>query len=606
MPANHDTSFVDHLEPNVAVQFLDRVAASPGSEAFRFPVGEAWESVTWQQVGDRVSSLAAGLLALGIESEQRVGIAAATRYEWILADLAVMCAGAATTTVYPSTNGEDTAYILGDAECRVVFAEDDEQIAKLREHRNELPHLMKVVTFEGATDGDWIIDLDGLAELGDAYLAEHPDVIEQTAKSIPADQLATLVYTSGTTGKPKGVRLKHSSWVYEGAAIKAQDILHEDDLQFLWLPMAHVFGKVLLSTQLACGFATAIDGRVDKIVDNLGIVKPTFMGAAPRIFEKAHGRIVTMQAAEGGLKEKLFLKAFEVGLKVDELKREGKSVPFLLNLQHGLFDKLVFSKVRERFGGRVRFFISGSAALNSEIAAWFHAAGILILEGYGMTENSAGATVNHPEEYKLGTVGPALPGAEIRIGEGDEVQIKGPHVMEGYHNLPEETAKAFTEDGWLRTGDKGSIDADGFLTITGRIKELFKTSGGKYIAPPAIESKFKALCPYTSQFMVFGNERNFVVALITLDPDAIAGWAEENGQAGRSYTEIVSSDEVKAMISGYVDQLNAKLNRWETIKKWEILDHDLTIESGELTPSMKVKRNVVEDRNKERIAAFYS
>jgi long-chain acyl-CoA synthetase len=606
MPANHDTSFVDHLEPNVAVQFHNRVASSPGTEAFRFPQGEAWESVTWQEAGDLVSRLAAGLLSLGLESEDRVGIASGTRYEWILADLAVMCAGAATTTVYPSTNGEDTSYILGDSECRVVFAEDDDQIAKLREHKNELPHVLKVVTFDGTVDGDWVVDLDALAVLGDAYLAEHPDVIEQTAKSIQPDQLATLIYTSGTTGKPKGVRLTHKSWVYEGASIEAQHILGPDDLQFLWLPMAHSFGKVLLSAQLACGFATAIDGRVDKIIENVGIVKPTFMGAAPRIFEKAHGRIVTMQAAEGGVKEKLFLKAFEVGIKVDKLKREGKSVPLLLNLQHGLFDKLVFSKVRDRFGGRVRFFISGSAALNSEIAEWFHAAGILILEGYGMTENAAGATVNHPDEYKIGTVGPALPGAEIRIGEGDEVQIKGPHVMQGYHNLPEETAKAFTEDGWLRTGDKGSIDADGFLTITGRIKDLFKTSGGKYIAPSAIESKFKAICPYTSQFMVFGNERNYVVALVTLDPDAMAGWAEENGMAGASYTDIVNADAVKAMVGGYVDDLNAKLNRWETIKKWEILDHDLTIESGELTPSMKVKRNVVENNNQERIAAFYS
>ena len=270
--------------------------------------------------------------------------------------------------------------------------------------------MTKVVTFDGAADTDWVLSLDDLAELGDAYLAEHPDVIDQTAKSIAPDALATLIYTSGTTGRPKGVRLRHRSWVYEGAAIQAQDILSEDDLQFLWLPMAHSFGKVLLSTQLACGFATAVDGRVDKIVDNLGVVKPTFMGAAPRIFEKAHGRIVTMQAAEGGAKEKLFKKAFEVGIKVDRLKREGKSVPLPLKLQHGLFDRLVFSKVRDRFGGRVRFFISGSAALNQEIAEWFNAAGILILEGYGMTENAAGATVNHPDDYKIGSVGPALPG----------------------------------------------------------------------------------------------------------------------------------------------------------------------------------------------------
>jgi len=601
-----DTSFLDTMKQNFAVQFLDRVEASRDLEAFRYPRGEAWESVTWRQVGDIVERLAAGLLSLGIEPEQRVGISSNTRYEWILADLAVMCAAGATTTVYPTTNAEDTTYILADSESRIVFAEDDEQIAKLVANRDQLPQLTKVVTFDGTPDGDWIIGLEDLAKLGDAYLAEHPGIVEQTARAIPADQLATLIYTSGTTGRPKGVRLLHRSWVYEGTAIQAQNILDESDLQFLWLPMAHSFGKVLLSAQLACGFATAIDGRVDKIVDNLGVVKPTFMGAAPRIFEKAHARIVTMQAAEGGAKEKIFLKAFEVGIKVDRLKREGKPVPLPLKLQHRLFDKLVFSKVRERFGGRVRFFISGAAALNADIAEWFHAAGILILEGYGMTENAAGAAVNHPDNYKIGTVGPALPGAEIKIGENGEVMLRGPHIMAGYHNLPEETAKALTEDGWLRTGDKGSLDADGFLTITGRIKELFKTSGGKYVAPPAIEAKFKAICPYASQFMAFGSERNFVTALITLDPDAMTAWAEENGMAGASYTEIVRSPAVEKMIGEYVEELNGKLNRWETVKKWKLLDHDLTIESGELTPSMKVKRNVVEERNKDLIESFYA
>jgi long-chain acyl-CoA synthetase len=606
MPANHDASFVDHLPQNVAVLFLDRVEKSPNAEAFRFPVGEAWESVTWKQAGERVTNLAAGLLSLGLTAEQRVAIASGTRYEWILADLAVMCAGLATTTVYPSTNAEDTAYIVSDSESQVVFAEDDSQVAKLVERKDEIPSVKKVVVFDGATDGDWTISLDDLAALGEKHLADHPGIVAETSRAIAPDALATLIYTSGTTGRPKGVRLLHKGWVYEGAAIQQQDILHEDDLQFLWLPMSHSFGKVLLSAQLACGFATAIDGRVEKIVDNLGVVKPTFMGAAPRIFEKAHARIVTMTASEGGAKEKIFQQAFKVGIEVDKRKREGKAIPLPLKVQHALFDKLVFSKVRDRFGGRVKFFISGSAALNAEIAEWFHAAGILILEGYGMTENSAGATVNHPHDYKMGTVGPALPGSEVRIGEGGEVQLRGPHVMAGYHNLPDKTAEAFTEDGWLRTGDKGELDADGFLTITGRIKELFKTSGGKYIAPPAIESKFKALCPYASQFMVFGAERNFVVALITLDPDAMAGWAEENGMSGKGYTEIVRSPQVKEMVGGYVEQLNAKLNRWETIKKWEILDHDLTIESGELTPSMKVKRSVVEDNNKDLIDSFYS
>ena len=607
-PVVRDTSFIDQRSPNMAAMFRDRVAKSPSREAFRYPVadGQPWASITWKETGDRVERLAAGLIALGLESEQRVGIASGTRVEWILADLAVMCAGGATTTVYPSTMSSDVSYILADSECRVVFAEDDTQVQKLREHRTELPHLGMVVVFDGTSDDDWIIGLEDLAKLGEELLAQDPKVVTKAIEAIEPEQLATLIYTSGTTGRPKGVRLRHSSWTYEGAAIQAQGIITEDDLQFLWLPMAHSFGKVLLSTQLACGFATAVDGRVDKIIDNLAIVRPTFMGAAPRIFEKAHARIVTMQAAEGGLKEKIFQQAFAVGVKVDRLKREHRSVPPLLSLQHALFDRLVFAKIRDRFGGRVRFFISGAAALNRDIAEWFHAAGILILEGYGLTETSAGSFVNHPDHYKLGTVGEVFPGSQVRLGEGDEIQIKGPGVMDGYHNLPEESAETLTEDGWLRTGDKGSLDADGFLTITGRIKELFKTSGGKYIAPPAIEAKFKAICPYASQFMVFGNERNYCVALVTLDPDALMDWAREQGHTGKTYAELVALDDVVGMVQGYVDQLNTELNRWETIKKFRLLDHDLTVESGELTPSMKVKRGVVEENHRHAIDAMYA
>ena len=603
---NHDMSVIEHRAPSVGRQFFDRVSASPNREAYRYPKGERWESQTWQETGDHVTKLAAGLVALGIEPEQRVGIASATRYEWILADLAVMCAGAATTTVYPSTMADDVGYILADSECRVVFAEDDSQIAKLVERKAELPHLAKVVTFDGATDGDWVIGMADLEKLGEELLSGNPGVVEDRIAATTPESLATLIYTSGTTGRPKGVRLQHKSWTYEGAAIQAQNILDESDLQFLWLPMAHSFGKVLLSTQLACGFATAVDGRVDKIIDNLAVVRPTFMGAAPRIFEKAHGRIVTMQASEGGLKEKIFQQAFKVGLERDRLVREGKPVPFLLAKQHVVFDKLVFSKIRERFGGRVRFFISGAAALNREIAEWFGAAGITILEGYGMTESSAGSFVNHPDDNRFGTVGPVIPGSEVRIAEDGEVLIKGPGVMEGYHNLPEQTHETLTDDGWLRTGDIGELDADGYLRITDRKKDLFKTSGGKYIAPSAIESQFKAICPYASQFLVHGSERNFCVALITLDPDAMEGWAAENGMAGASYADIVGAQQVKDMVAGYVETLNGRLNRWETIKKWILLDHDLTVESGELTPSMKVKRKVVEQNYRDDIEKLYA
>lgn len=587
--------------------FLDRVQTSADKEAFRYLVAGDWVSATWRQTADRVEALAAGLLALGIEPEERVGIASSTRYEWILADLAIMCAGAATTTVYSSTNAGDTAYILADSQCRIVFAEDAGQLAKLTDHRPELTNLTKVVLFDGQGDGDWVITLADLADLGEKYLLEHPSGLQTRIDAITPGQLATLIYTSGTTGRPKGVRLPHSSWVYEGNSVARLNFLGEDDLQLLWLPMAHAFGKVLITAQLACGFASAIDGRVDKIVENLAVVKPTFMGAAPRIFEKAHARIVTTAQAEGGLRARLFAAAFSRGLEVDGRRREGRPVPLPMSLLSGLFDRLVFSKVRQVFGGRIRFFVSGAAPLNRDIGEWFHAAGLLILEGYGLTETAAGACINRPDNYKLGTVGLPFDGTSIRINDDDgEIQIRGECVMDGYHNLPAQTAEASTDDGWLRTGDVGKIDADGFLTVTGRIKDIFKTSGGKYIAPSAIEAKFMAICPYASQFLVFGEARNYCVALISLDADLMSGWASENGMDGATYQELVNAPSVRKMIDEYVATLNAELNRWETIKKWELLDHDLSIERGELTPSLKVKRAVVAQQNNHILDALYA
>ncbi|MGA8988144.1 AMP-dependent synthetase/ligase [Aeromicrobium sp.] len=598
---------IENRAPSVSALFFDRVKQSGPREAFRYPdEKEVWQSLTWDETGTRVTHLAAGLVSLGIQAEERVAIASGTRLEWILSDLAIMAAGGATTTVYPTTMAGDVAYILADSDSRIVFAEDDEQVAKLREKHSELPSIVKVVVFDGSGDGDWVISFDDLEKLGADYLAEHPSAITERVAATTKDSLATLIYTSGTTGRPKGVRLAHDGWVYEGAVMVAADILSEDDLQFLWLPMAHSFGKVLLSTQLAIGFATAIDGRVPRIVDNLAIVKPTFMGAAPRIFEKAYGRIVGMTEAEGGAKLKIFKWAEGVGLEHSRAVRAGKSVSPVLKAKFAVADKLVFSKVRERFGGRVRFFISGAAALSPDIAEWFHASGVLILEGYGLTENSAGAFVNQPDNFKLGSVGMAFPGSEAKIAEDGEILIKGPHVMRGYHNLDSESASTLTAEGWLHTGDEGRMDDDGFLYITGRKKELFKTSGGKYVAPPHIEGTFKGISALTSQIVVHGNERNFCSALITLDPDAVSEWAAGHEMAGKSYAEIVSSPEMHDVIQAQIDELNTKINRWETIKKFAILDHDLSIESGEITPSMKVKRNVVEANNKAILDGFYA
>lgn len=600
--------FVAERPASLARMFYDRVEASPNREAYRFPdADEVWRSVTWAELGERVTTLAAGLIAVGIDPEQRVAIASNTRYEWVVADLAINAAAAATTTVYPSTTADDVAYILADSQSRIVFAEDDAQVKKLLDVRDQLPNVDLVVTFEQSEiSDDWVMSLADLEALGAAFLADHPDAVADRVDSIKGDDLATLIYTSGTTGRPKGVRLAHDGWTYEGFAVAAGGFATDDELEYRWLPMSHSFGKVLLSFQIAAGAACAIDGRVPKIIENLALVKPTYMGAAPRIFEKAYGGIVSMMEKEGGAKLALFRWAEKVGLEYSRAVRSGAPVSVTLKAQHALADKLIFSKVRERFGGRIKFFISGAAALSTEVAEWFHAAGMLILEGYGLTETSAGATVNRPDNYKLGTVGLPLPGTDVKIAKDGEVLIKGPNVMRGYHNLPEESASALLRGGWLATGDIGEIDDDGFLRITDRKKDLFKTSGGKYIAPTHIEGIFKGLCPLASQMLVYGNERNFCSALITLDADAVKAWAGRHGMGDAAYADIVTSPQMQAEVERYVEQLNGKLNRWETIKKFKILDQDFAVETGELTPSMKLKRKVVEEHFRDVLEGFYS
>ncbi|UYP19111.1 long-chain fatty acid--CoA ligase [Rhodococcus sp. Z13] len=591
-----DQAVIDNRAPSVARLFIDRVAATPDSEAFRYPDGEdGWTSVTWEQTGERVRLLAAGLIALGVETEDRVALASSTRYEWVLGDLAVMCAGAATTTVYPTTHAEDVAFIVSDSGSRVVLAEDDSQVKKLLAHRGDLPEVKKVVVVDGQGDGDWVIGLDDLAELGRGLLSDDSGAVMDRIHSLGPDHLATLIYTSGTTGKPKGVRLPHSAWTYEAAAIDALHMLTADDLQYLWLPLSHVFGKVLLTLPLQIGFPTAVDGRVDKIVENLAVVRPTFMGAAPRIFEKAHARVEHMMEEEGGVKKKIFDWAVGVGRSVSEAKQAGRSPGLLDNLQHALADRLVFSTIRERFGGRLRFFISGSAALNPDVGEWFDAVGIPVLEGYGLTETSAATFVNRPYANRLGTVGWPVPGTEVKIAEDGEVLVRGPGVMTGYHNRPDATAESLTEDGWFHTGDIGNVDEDGYLRITDRKKDMFKTSQGKYVAPSALAATFKGICPYASELVAYGEGKPYCVALVGLDSESITEWAGRNGLGDASFEEIARHEKTRELISGYIDELNLQLNRWEQVKKFSIIDRELSVEAGDLTPSMKLRRRVVVD-----------
>jgi len=592
---------------SVAEMFNERVKSTPDVRAFQFPKGEdGWEWITWAETGARVRAIALGLRQLGLEVEQRCSILSTTRMEWVLADLGVMCGGGVTTTIYASNTQAECAYIITDSQTAFIFAEDDQQVAKLVGCRAEIPGVKHVISFTGSASHDgWVITLDQLEAKGREQDEADPGAFEDIVASVAPDQLATLIYTSGTTGAPKGVELTHDCWVFEAQAIEDIGILSPTDHQYLWLPLSHVFGKVLEAAQLQIGFPTTIDGRVPKLVQNLGVVRPTFMAAAPRIFEKVYNKVVSGTQQAGGLKLKAFTWAVGVGRQVSALRQEGRELPRVLKVKHTIATTLVFAKLKNRFGGRIRFFLSGAAPLSRELAEFFHAADILILEGYGLTESSGASFVNGLATYAFGTVGTALPGIQVKIAEEDgEISLKGRGVMRGYHNKPDETA-ATIENGWLRTGDIGELDNAGRLRITDRKKDLIKTSGGEYVAPQALEGRLKSLCPYISQVLVHGNNRNFCTALICIDEESIGGWCAENSLDQASYADLAKHLKVVGMIQTAVDELNSGLASYASIKKFAMLPKDLTVEDGELTASLKVKRKVVEARYSNLLDEFY-
>jgi long-chain acyl-CoA synthetase len=586
-----------------------RVATTPDARAFGFPTddgGVGWMS--WSEVGHRAATIAAGLLGLGVGPEDRVAILSSTRVDWLLADFGIMNAGGATTTVYPTTEPEEASFIVADSESVVLIAENAAQAAKIS--GATLDHLRHVVLIdtsagENVSVGVPVLSLAELEQRGADALAADPDLVTRTVAAVAPEHLATLIYTSGTTGRPKGVELTHAGWCWQAVAQSENGLVTPEDLQYLWLPLSHSFGKTLACSLVHAGLPTYVDGRVDKLVANLTLVRPTLMCAAPRVFEKVYNAAAGSATAAGGAKAKIFTWAVRVGKRATTLKLAGKPVPAGLAAQQRIADRLVFSKLRERLGGRIRVLVSGSAPLSSDISEFFAAAGLPIYEGYGLTETSAGNFVNPLDGLRIGTVGKRLGDLECKIDVDGEILIRGLPVMRGYHNLPEETAAALTKDGFFRTGDIGELDADGYLRITDRKKDLIKTSGGKYVAPSHIEGMFKAICPYTSQALVIGQARNFCTMLVTLDPDAIAAWAAGGPLAGKPYAEIVGSAAARELVSGYVTELNQKLNRWETVKKFAILPRDLSIEDGELTPSLKVKRRIVETAFASDIDAMY-
>lgn len=525
----------------------ERVRATPDREALRRRDGDTWTSMTWAEVGEEVRRRALGFRRLGVRDEVRVAIMARTSADWILSDLAVLAAGGVTTTVYPNSARDEVAHIIRDSGSVLVVAD---------------PDLADKVDAKVVTTG---------------WTPDHPEGdYDAMVDELTPDRLATLIYTSGTTGTPKGVELTHDNWLHSAEAIGELGILGPDELHFLWLPMSHAFGKVLQVGMIATGTPTAVDGDVDRIAANLAELRPTVVAGAPRIFEKIHQRVVAATREAGGVKAKLF----DWALRVAEHPER--------RLRNRVADRLVFARLRARVGGRIKYFVSGSAPLSPPVAEFFAKAGITILEGYGLTESTAASFVNRPDSNRLGTVGPPLPGTEVRIADDGEVLIGGRGVMRGYHNLPEETAETLV-DGWLRTGDIGELDERGRLRLTDRKKELIKTSGGKYVAPQAVEGLVKANSPYIGHVLVHGDQRSYCVALVTIDPDLAPADLDAEAEVARA-----------------VEAANARLARHETIKKFAVLPADFSVEEGTLTASLKMRRKEVENRYRDVLDGLYA
>ena len=593
---------------SVAAMTHHRIQATPDAEAYYYPdEQDIWQTLLWKDVGVRVQSIAGGLRALGIQIEDRCAILCSTKIEWILIDLGINSAGGASTTIYPSTTAEDCAFILNDSGTKILFAENEEQVNKVLEQQDALSSVEKIILMYGrGHPNPLVMTLSALEEMGTKRNQEFPEEHLSRIESIKPDHLATLIYTSGTTGTPKGVELIQDCWIFEAESMCNLGFLTPADKQFLWLPLSHSFGKVLEVSAIRIGIPTAVDGRLDKIGENLEYLQPTFVAAVPRIFEKLYNKIVSSAQEAGGLRYRIFRWGLDVGQEVSALAQRGYSPKGFLMLKAAIADRLVFSKIKAKLGGKLKFFISGSAPLSPDIAVFFHAADVLILEGYGLTESSAASFVNRPQDFKFGTVGKELPGVEYTLDKEDsEILIKGRGIMRGYHNRPEETAEAL-DQGWLRTGDIGRIDADGFLQIVDRKKDLIKTSGGKYVAPQKIEGKMKSLCPFVSQVVVHGDARNFCSMLLTLDEEHLRKWAEKAGLHTATYEELCKIPAIRTIIQTYIDQLNQPLASYETIKQFEILPADFSIETGELTPSMKVKRKVVEKKYAHILDSFYA
>jgi len=568
--------------------------------ALKYPEGDTWREMSYDEVGVAVREIAKGLIAIGVQPGERVAILSNTRAEWTLADLGAICAGAVVVPVYQTNSPDECLYVLDHSGSTVIFCEDSGQIGKLVEIRDQLPGLRHVIRFEGTSEG--ALTLSGLRAKGADVSDEQ---LDERIAEMGADDLFTIVYTSGTTGPPKGCMLTHDNLraAIDGARARVE-FTPDEEVVYIFLPLAHVLTRLVQLTCLDAGAQLAYWHRdPKKIVADVGEIAPTILPSVPRVFEKIYAAATGKAEAAGGVKAKLFWWAVGVGREVRERERKGGRNGLVLDAQHKLADRLVLHKVRELFGGQIKLALTGAAPIDVDILSFFHACGVWVLEGYGMSETSSLSTLNTISEHKLGTVGKPVPKCEVRIAEDGEMLLRGPMNFSGYYRNEEATAETI-KDGWLHSGDLGEVDAGGYVSITGRKKDLIITSSGKNISPSNIENSLK-LSRWVSQAVVFGDRKPYLTALVTLDPDELAALAEKVGADGPDAAELAENAKVREEIQACVDETNRKLARIAQVKKFTILDRDLTQEEGELTPSLKVKRNVVYESYAKQFKALY-
>ena len=590
--AESDSKTIADLLPIAAEQFGPRPAVM-----FKDEDGN-WVTRTFSEVLETVRNLSLGLMALGVEKGDKVSILANTRPEWSYFDFAALTAGAVVAPIYQTNSPEECRYVLADSDAKVVVVEDEEQMEKIRAVRGDCPQLEQVIRMTGSSDD--AISMQDLAARGSEL--DEADW-EQRWRSVTPDDVCTFIYTSGTTGPPKGCVISHGNYRAMLNMINAVHVIDDEELTYLFLPLAHSFAVLVQFGSFDLGATLAYWERDPmKIAANLVEVRPTYFPSVPRIFEKIYTAATARTEAAGGLTKAVFNWAIKVGHEVRELEHQGREPGPLLRWQYKIADRQVLSKIRGLFGGRLRLAVSGAAPINPEILRFFEAAGVLVLEGWGMTETSTAATISTPDDYKIGTIGKPFPGCEVKIADDGEILVRGPNVFQGYYKNQEATDEALA-GGWLHTGDIGEVDEDGYIKITGRKKDIIITAGGKNITPANLEAEIKQQ-PLVSQCVVIGDRRPYLVALVTLDPEEAATYAKQHGLP-EDPEALASNEQVKAAIDAHVEQINQKFARVEQVKKIRILPHDLSQAGGELTPTMKVKRAAVASKYENEIDELY-